>query len=140
MPHQGQEGVLIDSAGNRLLATLFLAPGDEPKPTALLLHGLPGIEKNYDLATGLRESGWNALLFHYRGCWGSGGDYSLLTLTQDAAAALDLLLGGSHPQVDVGRLAMIGHSMGGYAALRSGTDERVRAVATYGPVTAPARL
>ncbi|MGH2820419.1 MAG: alpha/beta hydrolase family protein, partial [Actinomycetota bacterium] len=104
------------------------------------LHGLPGIEKNYDLALSLRELGWNALLMHYRGCWGSAGNYSLLTLQDDARAALDYLGSSGRPQLGPGRLALIGHSMGGYTALQTGADERVRAVAVYGAVTDPARL
>ena len=50
MSHQGQTGVYFDSGGYRLLGTLFLARGDAPKPTAVILHGIPGIEKNHDLA------------------------------------------------------------------------------------------
>ena len=50
MPHQGQIGVYFDSEGHRLLGTLFLARGDAPKPTAVILHGIPGVEKNHDLA------------------------------------------------------------------------------------------
>ena len=65
MTHSGQTGILIPSQGYDLLGTLFLAPGDKPKPTAVLLHGIPGIEKNYDLALNLRNHGWNALIFHY---------------------------------------------------------------------------
>jgi len=53
MEHEGRMGVYFDSGGNRLLGTLFLARGDDPKPTAILLHGCPGIEKNEDLP-GLR--------------------------------------------------------------------------------------
>jgi hypothetical protein len=39
--------------------------------TAILIHGLPGIEKRLDIAYGLRDLGWNCLYFHFRGCWGS---------------------------------------------------------------------
>ncbi len=60
MPHIGQQGILIHSGGHRLLGTLFLAWGDQPKPTILLLHGLPGIELNHDLALALREHGGTA--------------------------------------------------------------------------------
>ena len=37
--HDGITGVTFTSDGHRLLGTLYLARGDEPKPTALLLHG-----------------------------------------------------------------------------------------------------
>ena len=138
MSHQGQTGVYFDSDGHRLLGTLFLARGDRPKPTAVILHGIPGIEKNYDLAHALRDSGWNSLIFHYRGCWGSEGRYVLQTIPGDVHAALDDLTGGRYPQVDPARLVLVGHSLGGWAAvLAAATDPRVRAVAVYGAVTDP---
>ncbi|MGH2775831.1 MAG: alpha/beta hydrolase family protein [Actinomycetota bacterium] len=140
MPHEGQTGVLFNSGGDKLLGSLFLARGDELKPTAVLLHGLPGIEKNYDLAHALRDRGWNSLIFHYRGSWGSGGDYRLATLADDVRVALDYLTSGEHEQVDPDRLALVGHSMGGWAAVRAGADDRVRAVAVVGAVTDPSRL
>ena len=84
--HEGQTGVYFDSGGHRLLGTLFLAQGDEPGPTAVILHGVPGIEKNYDLAHALRDHGWNSLIFHYRGCWGSERTYALKTIPHDVHA------------------------------------------------------
>jgi pimeloyl-ACP methyl ester carboxylesterase len=140
MPHDGQTGVVIESGGNKLLGTLFLARGDEPKPTALLLHGLPGIEKNYDLAYALRDARWNSLIFHYRGSWGSSGDYRFETLVDDARAALDHLGSRTYEQVNPRRFALVGHSMGGWVAVRAGNDERVRAVVTIGAVTEPRRV
>jgi len=141
MPHQGQIGVYFDSDGHRLLGTLFLAPGDDSKPTAVLLHGIPGIEKNYDLAHALRDNGWNSLIFHYRGCWGSEGRYVLKTIPDDVGAALDDLSSGRYPQVDPARLVLVGHSLGGWAAvLAAASDPRARAVAVYGAVTDPRQL
>ena len=140
MPHEGQTGVVFDSGGDKLVGTLFLARGDEPKPTAVLLHGLPGIEKNYDLAHALRECGWNSLIFHYRGSWGSTGGSRFDTLPDDVRTALDHLSSGAHEQIDSARLALVGHSMGGWAALKAGGDERVRAVVVIGAVTEPSRL
>jgi dipeptidyl aminopeptidase/acylaminoacyl peptidase len=133
---EGVTGVTFDSDGHRLLGVLYLARGEEPKPTVLLLHGCPGLEKNLDLAVRLRDRGWNSLLFHYRGCWGSAGRYDLRTVPRDVTAAVDYLAGC--PRVDSGRIAVLGHSMGGWAALvTAATEPRLRAVAVYG---APARL
>ena len=131
--HEGIAGVTFDSDGHRLLGTLFLARGQRPKPTALLLHGCPGLEQNGDLAVTLRDRGWNSLVFHYRGCWGSGGDYDLRTIPRDVTAAVDHLSGGGYPGVDPHRLAVVGHSLGGWAAvLAAAADPRLRAVAVYG--------
>ncbi len=134
--HEGITGVTFDSDGHRLVGTLYLARGDEPKPTAVLLHGCPGLEKNLDLAVTLRDRGWNSLLFHYRGCWGSAGRYDLRTIPRDVLAAVGYLTGC--PRVDPGRIAVAGHSMGGWAAIVTAVAEpRLRAVAVYG---AAARL
>jgi uncharacterized protein len=126
-------GVTFDSGGHRLVGTLHLARGGAAKPTVLLLHGCPGLEKNLDLAAALRDGGWNALVFHYRGCWGSEGRYDLRTIPDDVTAAVDHLQSGEYPTVDPGRLAVVGHSLGGWAAiLAAAADQRLRAVAVYG--------
>ncbi len=131
--HEGITGVTFDSDGHRLVGTFYLARGDEPKPTVLLLHGCPGLEKNLDLAVMLRDRGWNSLLFHYRGCWGSAGRYDLRTLPRDVRAAAGFLSGC--PLVDPGRIAVVGHSLGGWAAILAASAEpRLRAVAVYGAV------
>ena len=128
--HEGITGVAFDSDGHRLLGTLYLARGYAPKPTALLLHGCPGLQQNGDLAMALRDRGWNSLVFHYRGCWGSDGEYDLRTIPRDVRAAVDHLHGGGHPSVDPARLAVAGHSLGGWAAiLAAAADPRLQAVA-----------
>ncbi len=141
MPHEGQMGVHFLSDGNRLLGTLFLAENDDPKPTAILLHGVPGIEKNYDIALMLRDRGWNALLMHYRGCWGSEGLYEFKKLPDDVRAALDYLESGQHPQIDVNKIVLIGHSMGGWTSLLTAPQEpRIKAFIVYGAVCNPQQL
>ncbi len=133
MEHEGSVGVHFESDGHRLVGTLFLARGDGAKPTAVLLHGSPGIEKNADLAYALRDHGWNSLIFHYRGCWGSEGPYAFRTIPDDVRAAVDELSSGRYPHVDPDRLVLIGHSLGGWAAiLGAAADDRVKGVAVYG--------
>jgi uncharacterized protein len=132
--HEGITGVTFDSDGHRLVGVLYLARGDGRKPTALLLHGCPGLEKNLDLAVELRDRGWNSLIFHYRGCWGSAGGYDLRTVPRDVGAAVDYL--ASRPLVDPGRIAVVGHSLGGAAAIAAAAgDRRLSAVAVYGAAT-----
>ncbi len=136
--HEGITGVTFASAGNRLVGVLYLARGDAPKPTVLLLHGCPGLEQNLDIATALRDVGWNCLVFHYRGCWGSAGPYDLRTIAQDVRAATDYLQATEYSAVDPDRLAVAGHSLGGWAAiLAAAADERLRAVVA---IAAPAEL
>jgi uncharacterized protein len=132
---------LADSDGHVLVGVLYLARGGEPKPTVLLLHGCPGIEQNLDLAAALRDRGWNALAFHYRGSWGSEGRYDLRTISRDVAAAVEQLQSGEHPSVDAAMLAVVGHSLGGWAAeLAAAADQRLPAVAACGAPTSLAAV
>jgi uncharacterized protein len=136
--HEGITGITFDSDGHRLVGVAYLARGHRAKPTALLLHGCPGLEKNLDVAAVLRDRGWNAVVFHYRGCWGSAGRYDLRTIGRDVRAAVDHLQAAGYPGVDPARIAVVGHSLGGWAAiLAAAADERLRAVVTCG---APAEL
>jgi len=70
---------------------LYLAQGKGPHATVLFLHGFPGNEKNIDLAQAVRRAGLNALVFYYRGAWGSDGQYSRSHVLEDVAAALHWL-------------------------------------------------
>jgi uncharacterized protein len=134
--HEGIAGVTFSSGGHRLLGVLYLARGRGPKPTAILLHGCPGLEQNLDLASAFRERGWNALVFHYRGSWGSAGEYDLRTVVADVRAAVDHLQAAWDQHVDPGRLAVFGHSLGGWAAILAAADDsRLKAVIACGAVT-----
>ncbi len=116
--------VLIPSAGESMLGILFLAQGAGAHPTVVLLHGFPGNERNFDLAQILRRAGWNVLVFHYRGAWGSPGIFSFSHVLADAHAALDFIR--AHTQVDDNRIVVMGHSMGAWAALMcAATDTRL---------------
>lgn len=77
----------FDSYGDRLNGILYQANGIGPHPTVVLLHGYPGNEKNLDLAQSMRRAGYNVLFFHYRGAWGSGGDFSFTHVTEDVRRA-----------------------------------------------------
>ncbi|MEL7450523.1 MAG: alpha/beta fold hydrolase [Pseudomonadota bacterium] len=118
------------SSGARLPGYLMMAGGAGPHPTALLLHGYPGNEKNLDLALTLRRVGWNVMFMHYRGAWGSEGAFRIAHMREDALAALEHLRQNAEEfRVDSQRLAVIGHSMGGHAALRTGAaDANVQCV------------
>jgi len=111
---------------------IYLADGAGPHPTVILLHGFPGNEKNLDLAQAIRRSGWNVLFFHYRGAWGSDGVFSFSSGIEDVAAALAFLRepGNGDLRVDPTRIALVGHSMGGFMALQGGAaDEGVKCIA-----------
>ena len=125
----------FESHGKRLNGILYQANGAGPHPTVVLLHGYPGNEKNLDIAQSLRRSGFNVLFFHYRGAWGSGGDFSFSNVIEDVASALDFLrTKNTELRVDENHLLLIGHSMGGFAALQGAArDDAVKCVAGIAP-------
>lgn len=107
-------GILIPGRRGRLLSVLYTAGGLGPHPTVLLLHGIPGCERNFDLAQALRRAGFHVLVFHYSGSWGSDGDYSLTHDLEDANTVLDYLMEDTAHGIDKKRIYAVGHSMGGF--------------------------
>ena len=109
----------IPSGGVEINGLAYIAPGPGSHPTVLLLHGLPGNEKNLDLAQAIRRAGWNAVTINYRGSWGSPGEFHFGQNLEDAAAALAYLRTPEAVRtlsVDPKRIVVAGHSMGGWVA------------------------
>lgn len=111
----------VPSAGLELLGVLHRPAGDGPHPAVVVLHGFPGNERNFDLAHALSRAGYASLVFHYRGAWGSPGAFSWAHVLEDARAAVAALR--AEADLDAGRVALVGHSMGGYTALRTAADD-----------------
>ena len=112
------------SDGASLNGQFFLANGAGPHPTVVLLHGFPGNEKNLDLAQTLRRSGFNVLFFHYRGAWGSEGDFSFSNVLEDVTNAVEFVrTEADEYRVDPSKVILIGHSMGGFAALHGAASD-----------------
>ncbi|OLS24932.1 MAG: hypothetical protein HeimC3_18080 [Candidatus Heimdallarchaeota archaeon LC_3] len=114
------EGLYINNQGSVLLGRLYVAQGSELHPTILLLHGFPGHELNLDLAHVLRRAGWNVVTFHYRGSWGSQGDFSFTHCIEDVHAVLSYLRKPEIIQkfrIDSRKIVTIGFSMGGFLSL-----------------------
>ena len=103
-----------------MFGLIYEAPGAGPHPTAIVLHGFPGNERNLDLAQAIRRAGWNAVFFNYRGAWGSEGEFGFSHVLEDVAAVAATLAEpafAAQYRIDPSRLALVGHSMGGFAAL-----------------------
>jgi len=113
------EVVHIPTHGVEINGVLLKAAGPGLHPTVVLYHGLPGNEQNLDLAQAIRRDGWNVLTLHYRGSWGSPGDYSFHHVFEDAQAGLDFVRDPANAAkygVDTHKIVVMGHSMGGMAA------------------------
>ena len=115
------------TTGERMIGRLFTAQGEGPHPTVLLLHGFPGYEGNGDLAHAFQRAGYTTVVFHYRGCWGSEGLFSLCNVLEDVGTAIDFIrenAGDEDYRFDPERLVLVGHSMGGFAALETAAGTR----------------
>jgi uncharacterized protein len=116
----------IPSGGLEINGVAYLAGGAGPHPTVVLLHGLPGNEKNLDLAQAIRRAGWNCVTFNYRGSWGSPGTFSFEGNLADAKAVLAFARDPANAgklQIDTRKLVIAGHSMGGWVtALTAAQD------------------
>jgi pimeloyl-ACP methyl ester carboxylesterase len=116
----------IPSGGVKINGVAYLAGGAGAHPTVVLLHGLPGNEKNLDLAQAIRRAGWNVVTVNYRGSWGSPGAFSFEGNLADAKAVLAFVRDPANAgalQIDIRRLVLAGHSMGGWVtALTAAQD------------------
>jgi pimeloyl-ACP methyl ester carboxylesterase len=124
--------VLVPSHGVGMNALFYLAGGGGSHPTVVLLHGFPGNEQNLDLAQAIRRAGWNVLTLHYRGAWGSPGDFSIAHVLEDADAAVSFVRRPDIAEkfgIDTHRIVLAGHSMGGFAsAAHARADQRLLGV------------
>ncbi len=112
--------LIFTSKNEKLIGTVFLTSGVGPHPTVLILHGCPGNELNHDIAQALRRYGFNVVVFHYRGSWGSSGNFSFANSLEDVSAAIEFLNSENaykNYRIDKEKIILIGHSFGGFAAL-----------------------
>ena len=112
--------VKIPTGGVKIDGMFFRAPGGGAHPVLIYLHGLPGYTGDLDLPLPLSHAGWNVLTLHYRGSWGSPGDYSYAHQVEDAAAAIDFVRDPANARtyaIDPRRIVLAGHSTGGMIAM-----------------------
>jgi pimeloyl-ACP methyl ester carboxylesterase len=110
----------IPSHGQLINGIIYSPPGAGPHPTVVICHGLPGNEKNLDLAQAVRRAGWNAVTFNYRGSWGSPGSFRFAQNLEDANAVLGYIRDAANAkklQIDTNRIVLVGHSMGGWVTV-----------------------
>ncbi len=120
----------IPSHGALINGIVYTPAGAGPHPTIVICHGLPGNEKNLDLAQALRRAGWNAVTFNYRGSWGSPGSYSFAQNLEDADAVLAYLRvpeNAAKLHIDTKRIVLAGHSMGGWVTVMTAAHDHALA-------------
>jgi len=113
--------IAVPSGGDRVPVELYPAAGLAPHGVALLLHGYPG-NGGHDagLAEAVRRAGFDALFVEYRGSSGSGGTFSFAHALDDVAAVLAWVRmpeNAARYGFDDRRIALVGHSFGGWLAL-----------------------
>lgn len=121
------ETVHIPSGGVEINGVVYVAAGAGPHPTVILCHGLPGNEKNLDLAQAMRRAGWTVITFNYRGSWGSPGKYRFGQNLQDADAVLAFARDPANTaklRIDPKRLVIMGHSMGGWVTALTAAHDK----------------
>ena len=117
----------IPSGGVKINGVAYLASGAGVHPTFVFFHGLPGNEKNLDIAQAVRRDGWNAITVNYRGSWGSPGDFRFGNNLEDADAVLAFLRDPANARtlgIDTTRLVIAGHSMGGWVVALTAAHDR----------------
>ena len=80
------------------------------------MHGLPGNERNLDLAQAMRRAGWDVLTFTYRGAWGSPGDFSIANAMEDPRRRHSISRAppmARSSESTPHHIVLAGHSMGG---------------------------
>ena len=111
------EVIHVPSGGVQINGVVYVASGEGPHPAFVFFHGLPGNEKNLDLAQAVRRAGWTVVTVNYRGSWGSPGNFRFAQNPEDAEATLAFIRSPDNAKrlsIDPTRVAMGGHSMGGW--------------------------
>ena len=139
------ETVRIDTANRRRLHAWLIAPAADsgtPHPAVIVMHGWGGnAAMMLPLARPLHEAGFAALFIDARGHGASDDDgfASLPRFAEDLEHAVDWL--AARPEVDAGRIALLGHSVGaGAALLVASRRPDVKAVASVAAFSHPASM
>jgi pimeloyl-ACP methyl ester carboxylesterase len=122
--------------GQRIFCIVYLPQGEGPHPVALMLHGLPGTVRGEDLAQALRRAGMGALIFSYRGSWGSEGSWSYRNAYEDTLTVCRALRNpetAARFHLDPERIVLLGHSLGGQLAVMAARDMGVRDLILISP-------
>jgi len=135
----GYEDVRIPTANDRRLHAWLIPGGDGRRGAVVLVHGWNrSAERMLPYVQILHPAGHHLLAIDARhhGASDPDGHASMKKFSEDIRAALSWL--AARPEVDPGRLAVVGLSIGGSAAIHAAAhDPRIRAVVTVGSFAHP---
>lgn len=114
--------LIVDSA--KIVGSVYF-PDQAPSrlyPVVVICHGIPGSgaprpvnDPGYEaLGERFAALGFSVIIFNFRGCGESGGDFDMLGWTRDLEAVLDYA--SNSPHIDSKRIMVVGFSGGGAAA------------------------
>lgn len=134
------EDVRFATVGGRSLHGWWIpSRGGERRPLVVLVHGWGrNVERMLPYLPMLHPHGFHLLAFDARhhGLSDADSHASMLKFSQDIRAAIDYAAARS--EVDTGRIAVLGLSIGGSAAIHAAAhDHRIRAVVTAGSFADP---
>jgi dipeptidyl aminopeptidase/acylaminoacyl peptidase len=133
------EDLRIPTANDRRLHAWLIPGGDSRRPAVVLVHGWNrNAERMLPYVQILHPAGYHLLAFDARhhGASDLDGHASMKKFSEDIRAAVSWL--AARPDVDTGKLAVVGLSIGGSAAIHAAAhDPRIRAVVTVGSFAHP---
>lgn len=108
------------------MLTILQTPGGSGKhPLVLINHGFPGTDPLEDAANAFRRIGFAVFSYHYHGCFGSSGKYSLSGVLRDAKEMLAFCRNPENQEkygIDGENILLFGQSLGGFVTLQTAAD------------------
>jgi hypothetical protein len=130
------EEIRLPAEGNITLHGWLLKAG--ARAPLLIYFGGNAEEVSWLLGEAPRFAGFTLLLMNYRGYGGSGGTPGADALYADALRIYDFAAG--RPDIDPGRIVLMGRSLGSAMAVRLAAQRRASAVVLVSPFDSAAAL
>lgn len=112
----------FENEGIKLFGMLHLPEGRSSKPCIVILHGYTGdkVGEHFIFVRAARElaqSGMAVFRFDFRGSGESEGEFKHVSVETEISDALEAIrVVRALPEIDAGRIALLGHDLGGCVA------------------------